>query len=160
VDVREPVAPRLSEARVEAILISLAAGALPHAVAHAHVVAGRGIEGDRYFDGTGTWSDFPVPEGKALTLVEAEVLAELGLEGPELRRNVVTRGIRLNDLVGRVFRIGELECRGDRLCEPCRYLEGLTGVPVGTLAGRGGLRADVLVDGTIAAGDAITVVAT
>lgn len=156
-EVREPLAARLSEARVEEILVGRAAVELPRAVPRALVVAGRGIGGDRYFAGAGTWSDWPDQTGIALTLVEAEVLEELGLDGAAARRNVVTRGIRLNDLVGKQFRIGSLECRGVRLAEPCKHLEQLTGVPVKALLHRGGLRVDVLADGEIAVGDAIVV---
>jgi MOSC domain-containing protein YiiM len=123
--------------------------------------AGRGLEGDRYFDGRGTFSNTHA-RGHDLTLIEAEVLDALRLPGgrlapEEARRNIVTRGIDLNALVGRRFRIGEVECFGQRLCEPCAHLERLTaqaGKP-GTLRAlihKGGLRADVLTDGEIRAG--------
>jgi MOSC domain-containing protein YiiM len=142
--------------RVEEIFISAHATESPYAVARARAIAGIGLEGDRYFAGVGTWSDYPVQTGKDLTLIEAEVLEAVGLSGSEARRNVVTRGIRLNELVGRRFRVGEIECYGDRLCEPCTHLEGLTGVSVATLARRGGLRADILSDGSISVGDLVT----
>ena len=99
--------------------------------------------------------------GHDLTLIEAEALEELMLpEGPlapeAARRNVVTRGIDLNALVGKRFRIGDVDCLGQRLCEPCAHLERLT--RPGTLRAlvhRGGLRADVLTDGVIRLGDAL-----
>jgi MOSC domain-containing protein YiiM len=100
--------------------------------------------------------------GYDLTLIEAEVLDSLTLpEGTRLsyaeaRRNVVTRGIDLNALVGRRFRVGNVECLGQRLCEPCSHLEHLT--TKGILRGlihRGGLRADVLNDGIVAIGDLV-----
>jgi MOSC domain-containing protein YiiM len=94
-----------------------------------------------------------VKGGKDLTLIEAEVLAAVWLTGTLARRNLVTRDVRLNALVGRRFRIGEVECYGNRLCEPCTYLENLTGVSMQALAGRGGLRADILTDGDIRVGD-------
>jgi len=144
---------------VEEILISAHATELPYAVERAHAIAGIGLEGDRYFAGVGTWSDYPVQTGKDLTLVEAEVLDAVGLCGQAARRNLVTRGIRLNDLVGRRFRVGAVECYGDRLCEPCTHLEALTGVGVPSLAHRGGLRADILSDGEIAAGDLVVALA-
>ena len=103
---------------VEEILISAHAVEPPYAVERARAIAGIGLEGDRYFAGVGTWSNYPVPTGKDLTLIEAEVLEAVGLSGTEARRNVVTRGIRLNELVGRRFRVGEVECYGDRLCAP------------------------------------------
>ena len=100
--------------------------------------------------------------GYDLTLIQAEVLDELVLAEDrrlgyaEARRNVVTRGIDLNALVGRRFRVGEAECFGQRLCEPCSHLERLT--TKGVLRGlihRGGLRADILTDGRIGVGAAI-----
>ena len=105
-------------------------------------------------DGSGTGYD--------LTLVQAEVLDDLllGDDGrlgyAEARRNVVTRGIDLNALVGRRFRVGDVECLGQRLCEPCSHLERLTtrGVLRG-LIHRGGLRADVVSGGAIRVGDGV-----
>lgn len=124
------------------------------------VYAGRGVEGDRYFRGRGTFSNQHAT-GVDLTLIEGEALDDLappaGRLGPEeARRNVVTRGIDLNALVGRRFLIGEVECIGRRLCEPCAHLQRLT--RPGTLrelVHRGGLRADVLCDGVIRVGDPI-----
>jgi hypothetical protein len=149
---------------VEAVVIAPEAEAKMVRVDRAMVRAGRGLEGDRYFDGRGTFSNVHA-RGHDLTLIEAEVLD--GLELPagrlapeEARRNVVTRGIDLNALVGRRFRIGDVECFGQRLCEPCAHLERLTaqaGKP-GTLRAlihKGGLRADVLTDGEIGVGDEI-----
>ena len=123
--------------------------------------AGRGLEGDRYFDARGTFSD-PHATGNDLTLIEAEVLEQLtlpqaGLAPQDARRNVVTRGIDLNALVGRRFAIGAVTCVGRRLCEPCAHLQRLT-VP-GTLRAlvhKGGLRADLLTGGVIRAGDTVT----
>jgi MOSC domain-containing protein YiiM len=93
-----------------------------------------------------------------LTLIEAEVLEAVGLSGAEARRNVVTRGIRLNELVGDRFRIGAVVCAGIRLCEPCTHLSQLTGIPVEALVHRGGLRADILSDGEIAVGDLVALI--
>jgi hypothetical protein len=140
---------------VEGIFIAAHATELPSSVRRARAVAGIGLEGDRYFAGAGTWSSYPVPGGKDLTLIEAEVLAAVYLTGALARRNVVTRGTRLNDLVGRCFRIGDVECYGDRLCDPCLHLEQLTGVTVSALTHRGGLRADILNDGDIRVGDPV-----
>lgn len=146
---------------VEAIFAGTTATEVPEPVEQAEVIAGRGIRGDRYFEGTGTFSR-PAKTGQDLTLVEAEAIERLAaehgieIEPAEARRNVLTRGIELNALVGRRFRVGEVECRGDRLCDPCAHLERLTepGVLKG-LVDRGGLRADVLTDGTIRPGDTI-----
>jgi MOSC domain-containing protein YiiM len=122
-------------------------------------IAGRGLDGDRYATGVGHYSDGG--DGRALTLIESEVLEALAAGGITLapgasRRNVTTSGIRLNDLVGRRFRVGPVECLGVRLCEPCVYLAGLVGQPVvAPLVHRGGLRADILVGGVIRVGDPI-----
>ena len=140
---------------VEGIFIAAHATELPSSVRRARAIAGIGLEGDRYFAGEGTWSDYPIPGGKDLTLIEAEVLAAVYLTGAHARRNIVTRGIRLNDLVGRRFRIGDVECYGDRLCDPCFHLEQLTGITVSALTHRGGLRADILNDGDIHVGDPV-----
>jgi len=141
--------------RVEGIYLSQKARRLPVAVDSARVVAGRGLEGDRYFLGKGSFSHWR-GTGRALTLVEAEALEDVGLGFAESRRNVVTRGVDLNGLVGVRFRVGEVECLGRRLCEPCRHLEKLEGDGLmRSLAGRGGLRADVLSDGSIAVGDPV-----
>lgn len=115
-------------------------------------LAGRGLEGDRKFFGDGA------APGEALTLIEAEVLEDVGLTGAQSRRQVVVRGVRLNDLVGRRFRVGEVECYGVELCEPCRHLQELTrpGI-VKELVHRAGINADILNDGRISVGDPVRV---
>jgi MOSC domain-containing protein YiiM len=154
-----------SPGTVEAIVVAPAAEAAMHRVDRAVARAGRGLEGDRYFDERGTFSNAH-GRGYDLTLIEAEVLDRLELESGRLlaedaRRNVVTRGIDLNALVGEHFRVGDVECFGQRLCEPCAHLERLTaatGKPgvLRALIHKGGLRADVLSDGEIRVGDAIS----
>jgi MOSC domain-containing protein YiiM len=144
----------VSDGRVEGIFIG-PAYQLPAPVERVRAVAGRGLEGNRYF------LDEPVP-GKALTLIQAEALEGLErdtgirLSAAETRRNVLTRGIDLNALVGKRFRVGEAECYGVELCEPCSTLERLTqpGVIRG-LVHRGGLNADVVSDGEIRVGDQV-----
>jgi MOSC domain-containing protein YiiM len=142
--------------RVEALGIAGEAQAPMVALEEAQARSGYGLEGDRYGAGRGTFSN-PHAVGVDLTLVESEAIGALGLITPhEARRNVVTRGIELNALVGERFVIGEVYCIGRRLCEPCAHLQRLT-VP-GTLRGlvhRGGLRADVISDGTIRVGDEV-----
>ena len=151
----------LQRGTVEGIHIAPRAAAQTRAVEAVDVVAGRGIEGDRYFrtDGSGTFHEAD-KHGQDLTLIEAEAIeglaADTGIElAPgEARRNVVTRGVALNDLVGRRFIVGEVEAVGNRLCDPCNHLEKLTqpGVLKG-LVERGGLRADVIRGGAIRVGD-------
>lgn len=142
--------------RVEGIFVSPEKGLLPEPVESVRALAGRGLEGNRYF--------FPsdAPPGVALTLIAAEAVEALerehgiSIETRESRRNVVTRGIDVNELVGKTFRIGDVECRGIELCEPCRDLQAMTkpGIIKG-LAHRGGLNADILSDGEIRVGDAV-----
>jgi len=147
---------------VVSIHITRAAGQPMETVAQARAVAGRGLEGDRYFLGTGYYSDKPGAGGREVTLIETETLDALPAEGPikisatESRRNIATTGVPLNHLVGREFWVGEVRLRGTRLCEPCRYLDGLTypGVMT-TLVHRAGLRAQILNDGIIRPGDTV-----
>jgi MOSC domain-containing protein YiiM len=149
---------------VEALLVAPRAEAAMLSVKRAGARAGRGLEGDRYFERRGTFSNRHA-RGHDLTLIEAETLDSLRLPAGQLlpaeaRRNVVTRGVDLNAFVGRRFAVGGVECFGQRLCEPCAHLERLTeaaGKP-GTLRAlihKGGLRADVLTDGEIVVGDRI-----
>ena len=144
---------------VEALLLASAAGAPLVRVSEAHAVAGSGLVGDRYATGDGTFSG--TGRGYQLTLVEAETLDALRTDGidvswEEARRNVVTRGIGLNALVGRRFLVGGVECVGRRLAEPCSHLQELTPARVlRALVRRGGLRADILRGGTMRVGDPV-----
>jgi hypothetical protein len=133
---------------VEAIHIGAEEGGELHTVESVRAVAGKGLEGDRYF-----FADGASP-GEGITLVEAEEVEGAGLHEGETRRQITVRGVRLNDLVGRRFRVGEVECVGVELCEPCSHLESMTrpGL-IKELLHRAGLRADVLTDGTIRIGD-------
>lgn len=143
-------------ARLSAIYISPTATVMPHRVSEVQARANRGLVGDRYYEGAGTFSGAePQGPGREVTLIEDEVLAELQLSAEEARRNLVTEGIRLNELVGRQFRVGEVLIEGVRLCPPCTHLDRVTGKQLlKPLADRGGLRANVLSDGVIRAGDA------
>ena len=140
----------------ERLAVASTAGEPAKLVESAHALAGHGLEGDRHVTGKGTFpSGMP---GSALTLIEAEVCEsfEPPLEPSEHRRNVVTRGIDLNALVGHEFKIGEVRCRGMRLCEPCTVAQRYAGRPVlRALVHRGGLRADILHDGPISVGDPV-----
>ena len=146
---------------VEAIHIVSDAGKPLESVTAVKAVRGRGLEGDRYFRQVGTYSNHP-GSGREITLIEAEAIEALAreagitLQPGASRRNIVTRNVRLNPLVGQVFRVGEVLLKGMRLCEPCLHLEGLT--QEGVLAGlvhRGGLRSVIVEEGTIRVGDAI-----
>jgi MOSC domain-containing protein YiiM len=151
------------------IVISLhiapAGAAAMQSVGQVRAVAGRGLEGDRYFNQLGTYSNHP-GTGRHVTLIEIEAIEALGRDydvdlAPGLsRRNIVTRGVALNHLVEREFKVGQIVLRGARLCEPCSHLEKLTrqGVMRG-LIHRGGLRAEIITGGMIRIGDAIVPVA-
>ena len=139
---------------VAAVLIAPDAEKPLTRVETARAVAGRGLVGDRYHDGRGTFSQ--PGRGYQLTLVEAEALDALDLPWEQARRNIVTHGIALNNLTGRRFALGRVECIGRRLCEPCSHLESLARPGLlRPLVHRGGLRADILTDGSIAVGDEI-----
>ena len=146
---------------IDAIFRFPASDAPEEELLEARLIAGVGIEGDRYALGTGHFSE-PDRWGQALTLIEAEAIEHLAKEHgvvmrpADARRNVVTRNIDLNALMGRRFRIGGLLCQGSRLAEPCAWLQRTT--PPGMLRGlvhRGGLRADILESGTIRAGEPV-----
>ncbi len=151
----------MTEGRVEAIHVAPAGGEPIEPRESVEAVAGRGLRGDRYFTERGTFSDGS-GDGKHLTLIEAEAVeaiareAGIQLEPGAHRRNVTTRGVALNHLVGERFRVGDAVCEGRRLCEPCSHLEGLTedGV-LDALVHRGGLRADVVESGRFSVGDPV-----
>src|SRR5262245_47501992 len=146
---------------VVGIYCAPAAGKPPQPVAEARALPGRGLEGDRYFRRQGTFSQ-TAGGGREVTLIESEALDALErdyairLEPGTARRNIVTRGIALNHLVGREFSVGSVRLRGVRLCEPCKHLEKLSveGVLKG-LVHRGGLRADIVCEGMIRPGDPV-----
>ncbi len=147
---------------VESIHVAATSGAPMQALREARLVPGRGIAGDRYHDGAGEFSpEQPEPDHE-LTLIEAEQVERfnretgLDLDPGQLRRNVVTRGVSLNDLVGVEFSLGEARVRGIRLCEPCRYLAELTHAKVvRQLVHRAGLRAAIVRGGTLRVGDTL-----
>lgn len=129
----------------------------------ASLVAGKGIEGDRYFIGKGTFSERLAGKPSVqLTLIEKEEIdhfnQELGQQHDDgdFRRNIVTTGIRLNDLVDKEFMIGSVKLKGIRLCEPCDYLaKTVNALVLPHLVGRGGLRAQILSNGVVNCGDII-----
>jgi MOSC domain-containing protein YiiM len=146
---------------VVSIYIAPSAAVPMNSVEGARALPGKGLEGDRYAEQTGTFSNKPGP-AREVTLIEIEAVEALNrdygiaLSPGEARRNIITRGVPLNHLVGREFRVGTVTLRGIRLCEPCSHLEELTrqGVKDG-LVHRGGLRAQIVTSGLIRVGDAI-----
>lgn len=145
---------------VDAIYLAAAAKEPTHSVERARAIPGVGLEGDRYAQKQGTFFK-PLPDFE-LTLIEAEALEamkreyDIELAPGDARRNVVTRGVPLNHLVGEEFVIGDVKVRGIRLCEPCSHLQALTAKPViKGLRHRGGLRAQILSEGDIRVGDTL-----
>jgi MOSC domain-containing protein YiiM len=132
------------------------------AVSEVNAIAGRGLEGDRYLEAGGTWSETP-GSGRQITLIESEAIEALErdtgirLAPGESRRNVTTRGVALNDLVDKEFRVGSVVLRGTRLAEPCAHLQRMIGKDaiLKGLVHRGGLRCDIVSGGTVRVGDTI-----
>lgn len=148
---------------VEAIYIGLEAAGPMSPVRAIRAVAGQGLEGDRYSRQAGTWSR-PHHPGSQITLVEAEAVEAIGrdykidLRPEQTRRNVLTRGVALNHLVGKRFSVGGVTLEGVKLCDPCNHLEKLTATGVKlALTNRGGLCANVVTGGVISQGDPVVV---
>ena len=152
-------APSFATGSVEQIWIASAVGDSGRALETVRVMPGAGLEGDRYVEGRGT---FPSGRpGAAVTLIEAEVCESFDppLLPSEHRRNLVTRRVRLNGMVGQEFVIGSVRCRGVRLCEPCMSMQVYADRPIlRPLVHRGGLRADFLQPGEIKVGDRIELI--
>ena len=149
------------QGRLEHIYIAETGSAPMRALAEARLVAGIGIDGDRYATGKGFYSKTPRPD-RQVTLIEIETLEALRrdhaieLEPGETRRNLTTRDVPLNHLVGRHFRVGAVVLYGARLNVPCKYLETITGKPVyAPLIHRSGLNCEIVEGGVVRAGDLI-----
>jgi MOSC domain-containing protein YiiM len=149
------------EGMLVSIHVAPSATAAMQAVPRVRAVAGRGLEGDRYFLAQGTFS-MPRQPDDQVTLIEEEAVAavfaetKVALREEDTRRNLVTRGVPLNHLVGREFVVGSVRFRGHGLCEPCKHLESLTrGGLRETLLHRGGLRAEILSDGVLEPGQTV-----
>ena len=150
------------QGRIISIHVAKTGGGPMETITHALIVAGRGLQGDRYHEGIGTYSNHP-GSGREVTLIESETIEALkrdygvDIGAAQARRNIVTRAVALNHLVGREFTVGEARLRGTRLCDPCAHLESLSAP--GALRGlihRGGLRAEVVSGGRIRVGDSVT----
>jgi MOSC domain-containing protein YiiM len=158
------------EGNVVSIHLATEASAPMQSIAEVRAFPGRGLEGDRYFAGTGFYSKKSSHGGREVTLIEIEAVEALfggvlnaegerfgiKLAAADTRRNIVTSSVPLNHLVDREFWVGPVLMRGTRLCEPCKYLDDLTqhGVMSG-LIHRGGLRALILSEGVIHVGDTV-----
>ena len=150
---------------VAAIFVAPSAEAPMKEILTAELQAGLGIVGDRYHAGAGTWSK-PGDEHIAkrqVTLIESEAIDavvrdfNIAIEASDSRRNIVTRDVALNHLVGAEFTVGSARLRGIKLCEPCTHLERLAGQPIrNPLLHRGGLNCEIVEGGTISVGDTVT----
>jgi len=153
-------AARVWEGRVEAIYIASASADAMVAQSRVRAFTDRGLEGDRFF--RDSWNAVKRPD-KAVSLIEGETLdaaaKELGVESiaDQTRRNIVTRGVPLIELLGREFTVGGVRMRGIRLFEPCGHLVKVTGMPkiFSALHHRSGLKSEILNDGVIGVGDAV-----
>ena len=158
------------EGTVVSINIAQEAAATMQSIVEVRAIPGRGLEGDRYFVGTGYYSKTSSHGGREVTLIEIETIEALfrgvlnaaggrlgiKLSAADTRRNIVTSSVPLNHLVDCEFWVGPVLMRGTRLCEPCKYLDDLTqhGVMSG-LIHRGGLRALILSECVIHVGDTV-----
>jgi MOSC domain-containing protein YiiM len=153
------------QAIVEGIYTTSVKGTLLHSVSEGKLEAGRGLVGDRYHAGAGTFSEKLRGRPDAeITLIESEEIqrfnnVERSSKSPdEFRRNIVTRGVRLNELVGCQFSVGRAVLEGIRLCEPCAHLAKLvSSTVVEAMTHRAGLRARIVSGATIRPGDEIRV---
>jgi hypothetical protein len=158
------------EGNVVSIHLATEASAPMQSITEVRAFPGRGLEGDRYFAGTGFYSKESSYGGREVTLIEIEAVEALfggvlnaegerfgiKLAAADTRRNIATSSVPLNHLVGREFWVGAVLMRGTRLCEPCKHLDDLTqhGV-MSSLIHRGGLRALILSEGVIRVSDAV-----
>ncbi len=144
-----------------AIYSTSSGGSSMEAIEQGELEAGRGLVGDRYYLGPGTFSKKLAGKPDAeITLIESEEIEQfnrehgLSLSLGDLRRNIVTSGVRLNELIGQTFSVGEATLEGLRLCEPCAHLaQVVTPEVVPGLVRRSGLRARIVIGGTVRPGD-------
>ena len=152
----------MSHASVVSIFVAPDRGEPCTEVSEIEAKVEQGLEGDRKFIASPSADE---PSKRQLTLIEIEEIERFNameqvdpMQPSEFRRQIVTTGVRLNDLADREFLVGDVRVRGTMLCEPCKYLSKLTGRDVlRGLAGRGGLCAQILTSGTIRQGDVIRV---
>jgi len=151
----------MTQGQVISIYIAHNRGEQTISVDQVHAIPGMGIEGDRYFNKHDAHDTNSKP-GREITLIEIEAIVSMQNEDriqispDQTRRNIVTRGITLNNLVGRIFFIGNIQLRGIRLCEPCQSLANRTDPHLlSSMVHRGGLRAEILTEGIIHINDSI-----
>ncbi len=145
-----------------AIAVAPSAKEQLYVVDEVEAIAGKGLRGDRYSEMKGAFQKLKIEPSQEVTLIETEAIDaacaehDLNLTHLDTRRNLLTEGVALNDLVEKTFRVGDVTLRGIKLCPPCKYLERLTVAGVEkALWGRGGLRAQIVEGGTLRVGDLI-----
>ena len=154
----------MTEGRVKGIYLAPKMGANVSGHQKVSVRAGKGIEGDRYFSNTGkNRSNYKGQPDWEITLIESEVIEAFNQDTgnkfheSDFRRNIVTEGVRLNDLVGKTFNINGVSFFGVQLCEPCASLQKRLAVKIlPDMIGKGGLRAQIRGVGLLNVGDAIS----
>ena len=155
----------MSKAEVVSIFTAPEAEAPMEEVRAVQAVQGRGLEGDRYSEGKGSFSKTVEAPSYEVTLIESEMVeafnerGETTLEPHAFRRNLLTKGVSLNALVGKTFKVGDVTLRGTRLCEPCNHLATIVHKDVLQMVHQAGLRAGIVSSGTIQVGDPIQVLA-
>ena len=153
----------MSKAEVISIFTAPKAEAPMEVLESVKAVEGQGLEGDRYCKGEGTFSNTVKSPSQEVTLIESEMVeafnerGETTLEPHAFRRNLLTRGISLNALVGKTFKVGDVTLKGTRLCEPCNHLATIVHKDVLQMVHQAGLRAGIVSSGTISVGDPIQV---
>jgi MOSC domain-containing protein YiiM len=148
----------MPHAQVVALYLHGAKGADLSSTEQVRAVPGCGLEGDRMFRS----ESGQLNPDQEITLIEAEAIEAVAVETgirlrpSQTRRQIITQGVRLNELVGKEFKIGEVTLRGHRFCQPCDHLESLTQSGVkAAYHDRAGLRAQIVTSGMIRVGDAI-----
>ena len=153
----------MSKAKVVSIFTAPEAEAPMEEVNIVEAVQGKGLQGDRYFKGEGTFSDTVESPSYEVTLIESEMVetfnerGETTLDPHAFRRNLLTKGVSLNALVGKTFQVGDVTLKGTRLCEPCNHLATIVHKDVLQMVHQAGLRAGIISSGTINIGDEIQV---
>ena len=153
----------MSRAEIVSIFTAPEAEAPMEAVESVEAVEGQGLKGDRYFKGEGTFSETVESPSDEVTLIESEMVeafnerGETTLEPSAFRRNLLTKGVSLNALVGKTFKVGDVTLKGTRLCEPCNHLATIVHKDVLQMVHQAGLRAGIASSGTINVGDEIQV---
>ena len=144
---------------ISKICIAQNSGEMMKDVREIEVILNKGILNDRYFKNNNQ------PDIQ-ITLIESEnidyynSISDIKIPYINFRRNIITRGVQLNNLVGKQFNIGDIKLMGHRLCDPCKYLQDMLkdNKLVKKLVNKGGLRCEILSSGKISINDKIKII--